>query len=353
MHPRTLLESEVKSKGEKRVFDALRDGLDDSWEAFHSVGWVTRDHAEGSDDGEIDFVLARVGAPIICLEVKGGGLECRHGEWFRLKDGKQERFRDPFAQAVDHTYALGRKLDEFDSWKERRRPHRPGALVPRHLRPQARARARRAGRDRHRQERRRRDRRPRSTACSPSTAARATSASSSTSDGLEALRDILAPNVRIEVPMSTQFLDEEEQMITLTHEQASLLNRFARERRLAVYGCAGSGKTMLAVEQAKRLAAKGETVLFVCFNTRLTRPPARPGEGLGGRVPELPRPLPTARRQGRGRAAELPEGRGAAGVLLRGAPARADRGDRRRSGRSTTRSSSTRPRTSRTPGSRR
>ena len=88
-------------------------------------------------------------------------------------------------------------------------------------------------------------------------------------DGLEALREILAPNLRIEVPMSTQFLDEEEQMITLTHEQANLLNRFARERRLAVHGCAGSGKTMLAVEQAKRLAAKDQDVLFVCFNTRL------------------------------------------------------------------------------------
>ena len=41
------------------------------------------------------------------------------------------------------------------------------------------------------------------------------------------------------------------------------------EAGLYYYGCAGSGKTMLAVEQAKRLAAKGEDVLFVCFNTGL------------------------------------------------------------------------------------
>ena len=38
---------------------------------------------------------------------------------------------------------------------------------------------------------------------------------------------------------------------------------------MVVTGCAGSGKTMLAVEQAKRLAAKGERVLFVCFNRAL------------------------------------------------------------------------------------
>ena len=42
MYPQTLLDSELKSKAEGRVFDALRDGLDDSWKAFHSVGWVTR-----------------------------------------------------------------------------------------------------------------------------------------------------------------------------------------------------------------------------------------------------------------------------------------------------------------------
>lgn len=73
----------------------------------------------------------------------------------------------------------------------------------------------------------------------------------------------------VAVPMATEFLEEEEQLVLLTHEQSALLSRFGRERRMVVTGCAGSGKTMLAVERAKRLAAKGEEVLFVCFNRAL------------------------------------------------------------------------------------
>lgn len=37
----------------------------------------------------------------------------------------------------------------------------------------------------------------------------------------------------------------------------------------AVNGAAGTGKTMIAVEKASRHAAEGETVLFLCFNSKL------------------------------------------------------------------------------------
>ena len=63
-------------------------------------------------------------------------------------------------------------------------------------------------------------------------------------DGLLGLIEILAPNVRIEVPMATDFLDEEEELITLTHQQSMLLNRYGRDLRMVVTGCAGSGKTI-------------------------------------------------------------------------------------------------------------
>src|SRR6478672_11345074 len=113
MYPRTLIDDEVKSGGEKRVFAVLRDGLSDEWEAYHSASWMMRDPAEGARDGEIDFVLCHPEKGILCLEVKGGGIESRHGEWFRLKNGKHERMEDPFKQALDHRYSLRRKLDRM------------------------------------------------------------------------------------------------------------------------------------------------------------------------------------------------------------------------------------------------
>ncbi len=87
--------------------------------------------------------------------------------------------------------------------------------------------------------------------------------------GAEMLRDLLASDIRIEVPMAAEFMDEEEQLVTLTQRQADLLHPLAKAKRLAVRGCAGSGKTMIAVERAKRLAADGKDVLFVCFNRAL------------------------------------------------------------------------------------
>ena len=64
------------------------------------------------------------------------------------------------------------------------------------------------------------------------------------------LRDLLVPRVSITVPMAQEFLDEEEQLVLLTHEQSMALRRMARDKRTVITGCAGSGKTMLAVEHA-------------------------------------------------------------------------------------------------------
>ncbi len=45
-----------------------------------------------------------------------------------------------------------------------------------------------------------------------------------------------------------------------------MLDMLARQPRAAIAGCAGSGKTFLAAEKARRLAAQGFRVLVVCFN---------------------------------------------------------------------------------------
>src|SRR3954453_20387258 len=97
MYPRTLGRQDGALASERKVFEALRDGLSDDWHVFHQVAWIHRDPAEGADDGEIDFVLAHPEEGIVCLEVKGSGVECKHGEWSRVDhDGKRERIKDPF-----------------------------------------------------------------------------------------------------------------------------------------------------------------------------------------------------------------------------------------------------------------
>jgi len=268
MYPRDLLESEVKSRGEIKVFEALRDGLSDEWEAYHSASWVVRDHAEGAKDGEIDFVLCHPDEGIVCLEVKGGGLECRYGEWYRLENGRRERMRDPFTQAIDHTWALRRKIDEVDGWRAKELVVVHAVALPDvtvhelALAPDApreilldRSDVRDIGPAFERMLAFHRGSREKRRPPGP--------------DGVAMVRELLAPVVQIEVPMAERFLEEESALITLTHQQSVELARLRRNQRMVVYGCAGSGKTMLAVEHARRLARDGRKVLFVCFNKGL------------------------------------------------------------------------------------
>ena len=65
-----------------------------------------------NDDGNL--VLCHPDRGIICLEVKGGGLECQHGTFYRLPagGGKRERMPDPFSRPLDHRFALQRKIAE-------------------------------------------------------------------------------------------------------------------------------------------------------------------------------------------------------------------------------------------------
>ena len=181
----------------------------------------------------------------------------------------RERIKDPFGQALDHRYALERLL-EPSCPTGRGKPLVGHALVlPVHdastsscSRPTPRARSSSTGTTS-------RTSRPRSSGCSRFTAARVTSAPCPGEEGAAAVRELLAPQVEIRVPMAAEFLDEEEALVLLTHEQSMLLARMRRDPRMVIRGCAGSGKTMLAVEHARRLAADGRRVGFVCFNRAL------------------------------------------------------------------------------------
>lgn len=55
----------------------------------------------------------------------------------------------------------------------------------------------------------------------------------------------------------------------LLDEQAGILDFLDEQLTAAVNGAAGTGKTMIAIEKARRHAAFGEKVLFLCFNTQL------------------------------------------------------------------------------------
>jgi len=63
--------------------------------------------------------------------------------------------------------------------------------------------------------------------------------------------------------------NEEQRLIELTADQMKVLQFIQSHRRVFIEGCAGSGKTMLALEKARQLAGQGFDTLLLCFNAPL------------------------------------------------------------------------------------
>ena len=79
------------------------------------------------------------------------------------------------------------------------------------------------------------------------------------------------PPVEIHSALRRQIEAGEAEVVTLTHGQYLVLDTLRSQRRAAIVGPAGCGKTMLAAEKAHRLASEGFRTLLVCFNQPLAK----------------------------------------------------------------------------------
>jgi hypothetical protein len=259
MHPDT------QSPAERRLYAEFQDQLPPDFVAFHSVWWQLRDRVTGIRDGEADFVIAHPDHGILVLEVKGGRIryDGRTGEWF----SNEHQIKDPFKQGREAKYSLLEKLKELSYWRNRwitvgYAVAFPDVAVKGDLRLDAPRELILDASDltnlgtwvdqalRYLQGRRPDD--------SP---LRAT--------GISELIDLLSPSWDLQPLLATEILEEEQELTRLTEEQFIMLDFLGRHRRAAISGCAGSGKTTLAVEKARRLAEQDFKVLLTCFNVNL------------------------------------------------------------------------------------
>lgn len=69
------------------------------------------------------------------------------------------------------------------------------------------------------------------------------------------------------VPALSVILDRsEEQLLSTTEEQYRIIESMSINDRMMIEGGAGTGKTILATEQCRKASIKGEKVLYLCFN---------------------------------------------------------------------------------------
>ncbi|MCG8585709.1 MAG: AAA family ATPase, partial [Pirellulales bacterium] len=77
-------------------------------------------------------------------------------------------------------------------------------------------------------------------------------------------------STRVAKPLLSIILrDEEEKRIELTREQGLVIAALKQQRRAAIAGGAGTGKTVLAVDKATDLANQGLKTLLLCYNEPL------------------------------------------------------------------------------------
>jgi hypothetical protein len=256
---------DIASAAERRLYRELQSQLSDEWVVLHSVWWQLRDTRTGARDGETDFVLLNPSLGGLLLEVKGGRIqyEGTRDEW----TSNGILIKDPFRQVRDAKYGLMRKLQEIPFWRNRwfslgHAVAFPDAEVKADLRLDA----------------------PREIILDAADLShltewldRALSYMRGSEQNMEPLGDVvvgalvslLSPKWDLRPLLATEIAEEERQLLRLTAEQFVMLDFLGRNRRVAVSGCAGSGKTTLAVEKARRLTSQGFRVLLTCFNVNL------------------------------------------------------------------------------------
>ena len=86
---------------------------------------------------------------------------------------------------------------------------------------------------------------------------------------LAAVQELFAPTVTLTVPLANHVDQTKQALRYATQQQIAILKILSTQSRLLVEGCAGSGKTILALTLAQAHAAQGKQVLFTCYNKHL------------------------------------------------------------------------------------
>ena len=267
--------SAIESAAEAKLYQALRNQLDDSFTVLHSVAWIVRRRGKTSIDGEADFLIAHPDHGLLIVEVKGGGIrrDQEIGTWSSIdRDGVRHEINDPLLQARRGKFAIIDKLREHPDAAALRlddaffghavflpdigdvrpfiSPDAPGDLLGcskdlkdvhawterafRYWRGQSKISERQLG-----------------------------------SKGVALVRRVFARVVEVR-PRFNQHLDAEEGIrLQLTKQQVRVLDGLSRARRVVISGGAGTGKTVLALEKARRLASEGFRTLLTCYNSLL------------------------------------------------------------------------------------
>lgn len=266
--------NDLPSQAEAKVYRALRDKLPQDYVVLFQVGWILRREEEQAKDGETDFLVCHPDYGYLCIEVKGGGVgfDAASGEWFSVDRHQQKHpINNPIGQALRAKYSIRSKLNEHPRWHDLSlgnvlrghsvffpdigdtnvlsRPDMPAVLIGSAktlLEPKAWIDSAFAywGND-------------------------AGSFTPIGRRGIDVVREVFARSFIVAPLVASRLAEQEARRLVLTKDQMRVLDFLRSHRRVAVSGGAGTGKTVLALEKARRLASEGFKTLLTCYNRQL------------------------------------------------------------------------------------
>ena len=259
------------SAGEDRLAAALETHLKPPWAIHRNVAWLEKRPGQEPQDGEADVVLAHPDLGVMVIEVKGGRIQRIGGRWESVGgNGHANSIKDPFAQVTGAMHRLKRVCQSLPAWPAHdvrfiRAVAFPDAAYDRTMTPDG----------------------PREMVIDHDDLATVDERIEAIFDwwsrsgdasvdggapgaiGMRALHELLARDIEIVSPLAAGVAVDEARILTLSERQFQVLDMLAAQRRALILGVAGSGKTLIAAEKARRLAAQGFDVLFTCFNRPL------------------------------------------------------------------------------------
>ena len=262
--------SSTRSEAERRLFELFRDDAGTAtWTVLHSLNLSKR---ENKLFGEIDFVVLIPNIGILCLEVKGGRIACKGGEWSSTdKTGKVHRLKEsPFDQVRSEVFGLREKLLERTDDRARlaQIPIAGAVVCPdvtwpaegdasayadfvidaKDLANSISAAVMRIVRVSELLGKSNQNKKP------------------PTGHEIDSIARMLRPDFELDISLRDWIQFGEEKVFAFTKEQEKTLQGLRANSRCLVTGMAGTGKSVLAATYAKEEIEQGKTVLLVCFN---------------------------------------------------------------------------------------
>lgn len=264
------IKSDPGRQAECKVYSQLK-ALPDRYVVFYSVHWQDHKLTWGVSEGEADFIIAHPDMGIIVLEVKGGGIryDAVNDQWYSHSEGGNVfQIKDPVEQGRRNHYNLQKKIEALPGWPV-------GAINIWHA------------------------------VCFPDTYIRGKNLKPDLptemiidrqglddiqnsirglfqylfgsnllgrAPGQERMRIIenyLAHSFELRTPLGVEIDYEDQKLVQLTEQQFYALSILGDRKRVAIGGCAGSGKTMLALEKARQFSQLSLNVLLTCYNAPL------------------------------------------------------------------------------------